>query len=101
MTFEEFEIFFTKYQNEYHKFEKIKFPICNRPDLCAFILLDKLLPNTKDKTTDMINSVEHDKLYLDIDCEKLAEIISENDIIYLIRCGIIYDEQYQCLEMIK
>lgn len=89
------KLIFDKHEDEYIKFEKVKDKLNNRPDLCAFILLDNLIPGDDD----IISASEHDEFYLDIDCDKLAEIISEEDIITLIRCGIRYHSEYNCLYM--
>lgn len=97
MTLEEFESLFEKHNSEYIKFGKIENPIGNRPDLCALMMLNSYFPND---CSDMISNCEHDCFYLDIDCEKLAKLISEDDIITLIRCGVIFDEAHICLKMI-
>ena len=86
---------FEKHDDEYLKFDQIDNPPSKRPDLCAFLLLDKLVPSTED----IITASEHDEFFLSIDCNKLSEIATENDIIYLIRCGIRYDSNNECLAM--
>lgn len=86
---------FEKFSNEYIKFERVEGKLGARPDLCAFNLLDRLVPGK----TDIISAVEHDVFYLDIDLEKLAEVATEDDILLLVRCGVMYDGEYDCLSM--
>jgi len=87
---------FANYEDEYIKFDRVINPLSSRPDLCAFILLDKLVPQP---THDIIGSAEHDEIFLDVDCDKLAIVATEADIITLIRCGVRYDHEYDSLAM--
>lgn len=89
------ELMFKKLGDEFLEFDRIENKLHQRPDICAFIYLDKLQP----KTRDMISAAEHDGIYLDTDCEKLSETITEDDVIYLLRCGVRYSSDYDCLEM--
>lgn len=86
---------FKKFDGDYIKFERIENKLSGRPDLHAFLLLDKLMPGTRD----MVSAAEHDEIYLDMDCEKLAEVASEHDILALTRCGVRYDEDTDSLCM--
>ena len=81
--------------NEFLEFKKIKNPPSKRPDLCAFILLDKLLPGT-DK---IVSASEHDEIWLATDCDKLHEVATDEDLLYLIHCGIYFDESNDSLGM--
>lgn len=80
---------------EYIKFDRVEKPLHLRPDICAFLLLDKLVPGT----TDMVTAAEHDEIWLDIDLSKLAEAAAPADILTLIRCGVRYDENNDSLAM--
>ena len=40
---------YEKHDKEYGKFERIENPPSNHPDLCAFLLLDKLFPAKQGK----------------------------------------------------
>ena len=85
---------FEKYSDdgdEFLKFDRVENPLSTRPDLCAFLLLDKLLPLSN---RDMISDASHDQIYLEVDCEELAKVATEEDIITLIRCGVILSEDY-------
>jgi len=82
------EMFEKHIDTEYIKFERIECPQHPRPDICAFLMLSQLVP---DDGRDMVTSAEHDEIYLDTDCTKLAEVISEAQVIDLLRCGVRYD----------
>jgi len=87
---------FEKYEDDYLKFERVENKLHPRPDICAFLLLDKLLPQ---EGQDLITAAQHDIYYLDIDCEKLAEVATELDIMTLARCGVHYDNETDSLAM--
>lgn len=86
---------FEKHSDEFLKFERIENKISKRPDLHAFLLLDKLVPGD----SDIVGGAEHDEFYLDIEVEDLAEVISPEQVKELVRCGVRYDSQYDCLAM--
>ena len=79
---------FDKYADEYIKFENVELKLHSRPDVCAFLLLDKLVPG---EGQDIISDAQRDEVYLDTDCAKLAEVATERDILTLIRCGVQYN----------
>ena len=89
-------VIFEKYDDDYLKFDRVEKKFSQRPDLCAFILLDKLLPNA---ALDMISAAEHDEIFLEVDCDKLAEVATEEDILMLTRCGVRYDDDLDGLAM--
>jgi hypothetical protein len=80
---------------EAHDDEFLKGPIDGRPDVRAFTLLDRLVPGTRD----MVASAEHDRIWLDVDLEKLAAVATVDDIIVLIQCGVLYDDEEDSLYM--
>ena len=80
---------------EFLKFERIVDPPSQRPDLCAFLLLDKLLPGKRD----IVSYAEHDQIWLDVDIDALAEVASKDDVVYLLRCGVWYDDDVESLSM--
>jgi hypothetical protein len=61
----------------------------NRKDLHAFLLLDELMPSGKK----IISGISSDgyEIYLDVDIDDLNAIISDDQIIELIRCGVMCD----------
>ena len=66
-----------------------------RPDLKAFILLNKLVPGT----SDMVSAAEHDQIFLDVDVDKLEKVVTDEEIRTLVACGVHYDEHYDSLYM--
>ena len=73
---------------EFLKFDRVKVRFSERPDLHAFIMLDKLLP---DPDRDIVAGAGRDIIYLSVDAEKLNAVITDEQVIELSRCGIIYD----------
>lgn len=86
---------FDSYDEEFIKFDRIESPLHPRPDVCAFLLLHNLCPGSGS----MIVAAEHDIFFLDIDMEDLTETATEDDIITLLRCGVYYDFEHDCLVM--
>lgn len=86
---------FEAINDEYLKFDRIENKRSNRPDLHAFLLLDELQPNAKD----MVSGAGHDEIFLDIDCDKLEKIITDDQILQLVRCGVWHDEYTDSLGM--
>jgi hypothetical protein len=97
MTTEQFEQLFEQHDREFLKFERIQNRRSNRPDIHAFLLLDQLVPD--DKERDIISSAGHDEIYLQPDVDTLASVITEDQVIELIRCGVRYDSTYDSLCM--
>jgi hypothetical protein len=67
--------------------------LSRRPDINAFLLLDRLVPGK----LDIICHSEHDEITLDIDVDELNKVGTEEDALDLIRCGVRYDGG--CLRM--
>jgi len=86
---------FEQFENDYIKFEKMENKLHSRPDICAFLLLDRLVPGNRD----IVSAAEHDEIYLDVDCELLAAAASDEDIRTLVRCGVRYDSDVESLAM--
>ena len=87
---------FEKYDDEYRKFERVENKLHPKREICAFLLLDRLLPTTD---SGMVCAAETDELFLAADCKKLAEVATDNDILTLIRCGVHYDSRTDSLAM--
>lgn len=77
-----------KHDNEFLKFDRIANPLHPRPDLCAFLLLDRLSPHPG---RDIVVSASHDEFYLDVSTDEIAAVATEEDVVTLIRCGLRYD----------
>ncbi len=84
-----------RFEDEYLKFERVENPLCERPDLCAFLLLHRLVPSNQD----IISATAHDEIYLSVDMDALHEKASDDDLLTLVRCGVRYDSSYDCLAM--
>ena len=69
-------------------FDKIENKRSKRADLHAFLLLDELIPGT----TNMVAAGEHDQIFLEVEIEDLAKVISEDQVFELKRCGVFVDE---------
>lgn len=95
MKLSEMAVLFEKHADEHIKFERIENPPSKSPDLCAFLLLDRLAPSDRD----IVSAANHDEIWLSTDIAKLAEVASEDDIVYLVRCGVRYDDEFECLGM--
>jgi len=76
-----------KYDDEYLNFKVVSNPLHNRPDIAAFLLLDKLIPENFDGK-DMVCGASHDEIFLDTDVEELAKVATEEDVLTLVRCGV-------------
>lgn len=95
MTFEEITAAFERHQeNEYLKFDHI--PEADRrhprPDICAFLLLHEKCPGDV-YTHDMVTGADHDVIFLSADMGGGCTL-TDDDVIYLVRCGVRWDEQY-------
>lgn len=78
-------------EEDFLEFEKIIDKFSNRPDLHAFILLDKLFPDD----VDIICHSGHKEIQLSIKEEQIEKLTDEQ-ILELVRCGVRYDG---CLRM--
>ena len=84
---------FGKYASDYLEFDKVQVKLSTRPDLHAFLLLDSILPSRRD----IIAGAEHDEIWLDIACDELATVITEDQVQELRRCGVRYSSEYDSL----
>lgn len=77
---------------EHLKFQK-------REDLSGFLLLDKICARIPDnnESQSFISASEHDVVYLSVDAEEIAEVITEEEIHALIASGILFSSHEDCL----
>ena len=80
---------------EFLKFDRVTDRQSERPDLHAFLLLDKLVPGTRD----IVTAAEHDEIWLDVNIDELSVALTEEQMIELIRCGVRYDKSTDSLAM--
>lgn len=85
---------FRRFTADYGKFDRVQKPLHSRPDLCAFLLLDRLVPGEGD----IVTAAEHDEFFLATNCDELAKVATEDDILTLVRCGVSFSV-YDCLRM--
>jgi len=81
---------FEKFEDEYVEFKKVENKLSERPDLHAFLLLDSILPSDRY----IVDASEHDEIYLSVDCEELAKVITEDQVRDLVRAGIRFNGEY-------
>lgn len=86
---------FSEFDDEFLKFERITEKLSSRPDIHAFILLNKLLPGERD----MVAGAEHDQIYLQPSPEDLMKVATKDQLRDLHRCGVRHDEDLDCLVM--
>lgn len=78
---------------EFLEFDKIENKFSNRPDVHAFILLDKLLPGKRD----ILGAAEHDQVWLDIEIKELLKVATTEQLIELHRCGVTCGAEGLCM----
>ena len=88
MTQHEIRELFEQYRDEYLKFDRVQNPRSKRPDLHAFLVLDELVPSDRD----MIACAWHDNIGLSVELGDLAPVVTEEQIVDLIRCGVRINE---------
>ena len=96
MNSRELKDLFEKHNNESHKFERVEPKRSRRADLHAFILLDEIIPIDQ-PDRDIIACAEHDEVYLSIDVDDLAAVVTEAQVIELVRCGVRCDREGLCM----
>ncbi len=84
---------FEKHEDEFIAFDKVTPKLSQRRDLHAFILLDRLVPGHRV----MVNAAEHDQFWLEVSPEDLAKVVTEEQVIELRRCGVMYDTDIDSL----
>jgi len=86
MTLDEMKAIFEGYEGKRGK----------RPnDIDALLLLRDLVPCF----SDLITSADHDQIWLYVDAEELAAVITEEQVKYLSDCGVFFDEDTDSLSM--
>ena len=96
---EQVEARFEKFEDDFLQFKEVSEPnrLHARPDLCAFLILDRIAPSNKP----MIGAAEHDVVCLDIDIEVFAAKATDDEIRDLRRCGVLYSEENDGLIMFR
>lgn len=86
---------FEAVNEDYLKFDRIKNKQSSRPDLNAFLLLDRLFPRPD---TGIISAAGHDQIWLAVKEESIAAL-NDDHILELVRCGVCHDSEYGDLFM--
>jgi hypothetical protein len=71
-------------------FEKLEHPIkmeFKRRDLCAFVKLNEIV-DCDDDYDDIVSAADHDQIWLGVELEDLAKVITAADIQFLSACGV-------------
>lgn len=87
---------FEKHDGEYGHFERVQNKLSDKPDLHAFLLLNKTCQSTKG---DLITAAEHDKIWLGTLIASFETNATEEIVVELIRCGVMFDDQFQSFSM--
>lgn len=95
MTLEDLGACFEKHSDEYIRFERIESPRHPRPDLCAFLMLHDLVP----QSGDMVCAAEHDEIWLGVDEAALVAVATDDIVRDLVRCGVRYGSDTGSLAM--
>ncbi len=84
---------FEKHNDEFLKFNRI--PLASRlhprPDLCAMLYLHEKFGGSGNA----VSHAEHDEIHLDWEPDE--GVMTEDDVIYLTRCGVRYGEYGLCM----
>lgn len=101
MTVDELEAAFDANEDIHSKFDGVLDDrrLSNRPDLCAFLLLDRLVPRQQPGYRDIVAGAEHDIIYLSVSLEDLAAVATADDVTTLRRCGVFVDTEADSLAM--
>jgi hypothetical protein len=101
MTLDELENFFEIHNDQFLKTDNIKKRMSPRPDLCAFLILDELQfrSNFVKSYGDIVTHAEHEIIYLGVNLENILSVITEADILDLIRCGVCFNSDESCFTM--
>lgn len=95
MTERQLRKLFEANDDDYLAFERVTNKRSQRPDLHAFLLLDALVPGNMD----IIGGAEHDEFFLDVNVEELAKVITPDQVLALVRCGVRWDSDTDGLAM--
>jgi hypothetical protein len=88
---------FEKFEHMDLRFEDIENPPSTYRDISAFLYLEKLLGSGNGLP--MVNTVAYDQFWLHVDCDALEKVATDEDILYLLRCGVYLDRMCNCLMM--
>lgn len=82
-------------EDDFRKFDRIDNKRSTRPDLHAFLLIDELFPRPG---SDIVNGASHDQFWLCVEGDDMEKLTDDN-ILELTRCGVMYDVECDSLSM--
>jgi hypothetical protein len=101
---EDIKTLFEKYEgSEYMRFDRVQNKTSNRSDLHAFNLLDKLAPvpyTSMQPPEPVVIAAGGDEIWLSIKPAAIAAVATEEHILELIRCGVLYDCKCESFSML-
>lgn len=77
------------------KFERVQNKLSQRADLHAFLLMDRILPSSDN----IISRAEHKEIYFSVQIDDFASVVTQDEVLELVRCGVSYDGHFNCLYM--
>ena len=89
---------FEQYNDDYGKFSRIENKRSDRSDLHAFLLLAEQFPQAPTKGTLIINGASGDQVWLDISKDQI-ETLTDDQILELVRCGVMHSPSYETLSL--
>lgn len=91
MDIDEMDRLFKEADSPFGAFDKLENKRSLRPDLHAMMLLDSLAPVDPEKYFfDAVSAAEHDKIWFGFDPERVAAVITPEQIIELEMCNVHY-----------
>lgn len=85
---------FESYKKDLYFFSRVKNKAHPNPQICAFLLLDDLCPNSC-----IFSSSNEDRVYFSFDMELFSELSLKAHVLTLVRCGVQYDIEKNQLYM--
>ena len=86
---------FEAVNDEYGNFCNVRNKLSTRSDIHAFILLNNIFPDSRD----MVCAASHDAIFLEPDSYQIEQLTDEQ-ILDLVRCGVMHDEENESLSML-
>jgi hypothetical protein len=83
--------------NDFGDFHRVVNPLHPCPDICAMLLLHKLVPRPRGAYAIAWAVTGH--IHFNVDLDKLASVITEDEVRTLAFCGVTYQRNSDGLEM--
>lgn len=96
-SFDDLDKAFHDADDEYLNYQRIKDLPYDAPDVCAFFKLSQIYGSNNYRF--MITGTDHDSVYIRTEPGLLFGRITQEDVVYLRRCGLCYDDDHQSFYM--